>query len=258
MTIDLSAQRVLVTGAGSGIGAGICQLLIDCGASVAVNDMVGQRAQEVAAALADGGGAAFPVAGDISSPEGAAAVVGAAVDALGGLDALVNNAGILRPGALADLPAASWREVLDVNLSGVFYCSQQAFAALADGGGAVVNLSSVVALSPPAGAGAYTAAKAGVFGLTRHQAVEWGPHGIRANAVLPGLIPGTQLTPNGGGPAELHERRGPALPLGRVGTPADVAGVVAFLVSDLARYVTGQGIAVDGGLALGLQALLPS
>lgn len=258
MNIDLSDQRVLVTGAGSGIGAGICQLLVACGAAVAVNDVMGERAQAVASSLAGTGPAAVAVAGDVSSPEGARAVVDRAVDALGGLSGLVNNAGILRPGPLADLPPAAWQEVIDVNLSGVFYCSQHALPALADSAGAVVNLSSVVALSPPAGAGAYTAAKSGVLGLTRHQAVEWGPRGVRSNAVLPGLIPGTRLTANGGGPEELHQRRGAVLPLGRVGQPADVAGVVAFLVSDLARYVTGQGIAVDGGLSLGLQALLPS
>lgn len=262
--LDLSGRRVLVTGAGSGIGAAIAGRLAACGASVAVNDAVAARADETVRALAGSGARVVAAPGDVSSGAGAAAVVDGAVEALGGLDGLANNAGILRPGLLADLDEAAWREVVDVNLTAAFLVAQRALPALSAGGGSlaggasIVNTSSLVALAPPPGAGAYNASKAGLLGLTLHMAVEWGPLGVRANAVLPGLVPGTRLTPTGGGPAELHARRGAVLPLRRVGTPDDVADVVAFFLSDLSRYVTGQWLAVDGGMGLALQTLLPS
>jgi NAD(P)-dependent dehydrogenase (short-subunit alcohol dehydrogenase family) len=257
MKIELSDQLVLVTGAGSGIGAAIAHLIGASGAQVAVNDLVTERAHETAASLRQDGCRATAVPGHVATLSGAVGVIGAAVEALGGLTGLVNNVGVLQPGALVDLSEASWREVMDVNVMSAFLCSQQAFPVLSKAGGSIVNMSSVVALAPPPGAGAYNASKAAVLGLTSHLAMEWGPYGIRANAVLPGLIPGTRLTPNGGGPPELQARRGAALPLQRVGTPEDVAGVVAFLLSDLSRYVTGQSIAVDGGLAMAVQTMLP-
>jgi 3-oxoacyl-[acyl-carrier protein] reductase len=256
--IDLSGRRVLVTGAGSGIGAAIAARVAGLGAAVAVNDAVAERAETVVDLLSVAGARAVSVPGDVSTGAGAASVVDAAVDGLGGLDGLANNAGILRPGMLADLAESSWREVLDVNLTAAFLCAQRALPALAVDGGSIVNTSSLVALAPPPGAGAYNASKAGLLGLTLHMAVEWGPLGVRANAVLPGLVPGTRLTPTGGGPAELHARRAAVLPLRRVGTPEDVADAVTYFLSDLSSYVTGQWLAVDGGMGLALQTLLPT
>jgi len=190
-------------------------------------------------------------------PDRAAAVVAAAIAGLGGLDTLVNNVGIVRGGPLESLSAEDWDLTVRVDVSAAFLCSQQAFPALRASGGVIVNTSSLTAVAPAPGAGAYNAAKAALAALTQHMAVEWGPRGIRVNAVGPGLIPGTRLTPSGGGDEDLRARRGAIVPLRRVGTPEDVAAVVLFLVSDLAAYVTGQFIMVDGGLGLALQTLLP-
>ena len=256
--IDLTGRTSLVTGAGSGIGAAIARMLAGNGATVAVNDLEPDRATEVVEAIEAAGGDALAVPGDASTSAGAAFVVSAAIDALGGIAALVNNVGIVRGGPLETLAPEVWELTLQVDLSSAFFCSQRAFPALRDAGGAIVNTSSLTAVAPAPGAGAYNAAKAGLMALTRHMAVEWGPHGIRVNAVGPGLIPGTRLTPSGGGDEGVRSRRGAIVPLRRTGTPDDVAGVVLFLLSDLARYVTGEFITVDGGLGLALQTLLPS
>lgn len=253
----LDGGRVLVTGGGSGIGEAMCHAMAAAGATVAVNDIMEERAAEVASSVEAAGGKAHPVAGDVSNPEGAKDVVGRAVAQLGGLTGLANNVGVIGGGPTATLDPEVWDRVMRIDLNAALWCSQAAYTPLAESRGAIVNTSSLIAVAPAPGAGAYGAAKAGVVALTQQLAVEWGPAGIRVNALGPGLIPGTRLSPQGADPA-LAERRGKAIPLRRVGRPDDVAAVAVFFLSDSAAYVTGQFLMIDGGLGNALQTLLPS
>ena len=257
MTQVLGGGSVLITGGGSGIGQAMCHAIAAAGASIAVNDIVEDRAVEVCAAVEAQGGTAFPVAGDVSIPDGARDVVERAVARLGSLSGLANNVGVIGGGPTATLDPAIWARVVDIDLNAALWCSQAAYPALVASHGAIVNTSSLIAVAPAPGAGAYGAAKAGLVALTQQLAVEWGPQGIRVNALGPGLIPGTRLSPQGADQA-LVERRAKVIPLRRVGRPEDVAAVAVFFLSPSAAYVTGQFLMIDGGLGNALQTLLPS
>jgi NAD(P)-dependent dehydrogenase (short-subunit alcohol dehydrogenase family) len=256
MTSSLTEGAVLVTGAGSGIGAAIARDAAAAGARVAVNDLDPARAEETCAQVRAAGGHAIAVAGDVASADGARAVVDAAVAQLGGLTALANNVGLVRGGPLDTLSAEDWHFVFRVDLDSALFCSQAAIGALRQSRGCIVNTSSLVAFFPAPGAGAYNAAKAALASLTQQMALEWGPSGVRVNAVAPGLVSGTRFTPNSTDP-ETQAKRQPVVPLRRTGTADDIAPVVVFLMSDAARYVTGQVIKVDGGLGVALQTFIP-
>lgn len=255
--MELTSGTVLVTGAGSGIGQAIALRACAAGAALAVNDIDGDRVGETCDLIASSGGTSVGVVGDISTRSGAKAVVDEAVGALGSLTGLVNNAGIVRGGPLADLEEQPWRETIALDLDAVLWCSQAALPALESSGGAIVNTSSLVAIAPAPGSGAYSAAKAGVVALTQQSAVEWGPLGVRVNAVAPGLIGGTRFSAQSDDP-DLQARRGAAVPLRRTGTADDVAPVVVFLLSSAAAYMTGQLLVVDGGFGTALQTFVPS
>ncbi len=232
----------VVTGAGKGIGAVIARHLVKEGYGVAVWDVDTAAAEAVAAEL---GPSAVATTVDVADE----ASVEAGFAALGEPPALVvNNAGRVRFGPLLTLSREDWQAVVDVNLTGTFLVARAAARRMADaGGGAIVNISSVNGIAAAPNAGAYTSTKAAVIRLTEHMALEWAPHGIRVNAVAPGLILAGMSDPIYADP-EIRELRQSKVPLGTLGTADDVAEAVLFLASDKAGYVTGQTLTVDGGL----------
>ena len=172
-------------------------------------------------------------------------------------DLLVNNAGIVRFGPLAELAIEDWRAVVDVNLTGCFVTARAAARRMmAAGGGAIVNVTSMNGVAPGPNAGAYGATKAAVALLTQQMALEWGPRGVRVNAVAPGLIDAGMSAPIYADPEVRHARES-KVPLGRLGSAEDVARAVLFLGSDEASYVTGQNLLVDGGVTMGIIGQLP-
>lgn len=245
----MGRRTVLVTGGGAGIGEGIAQVLASRGWHVLVNDADEAGAKRVAGAV---GGTALP--GDVRSDP--LALIHMAVEAAGPLHALVNNAGIIRRSQLADTSEADLDLVYAVNLKAMVRLAQAALPHLQASAGALVNISSIAAENPQPGAGFYSMSKAGVSAFTRQAALEWGPLGVRVNAVAPGLIR-TAMAEAVYAVPELHEKRRMMMPLRRIGVPAEIGKVVAFLLSDDASYVSGQVIAVDGGFSQTLITHLP-
>jgi 3-oxoacyl-[acyl-carrier protein] reductase len=246
---ELDGRIALVTGGSRGIGAAICDELAAAGAVVAVNyARNADAAAAVCERIAAAGGIAHAVQGDIGTADGAAALVEHVESEIGPIAALVNNAGITRDDLIMRLSEESWREVIDTNLGGAFFtCRAVTRPMMKRRAGAIVNMSSIVGVRGNAGQTNYAASKAGLLGLTKSLAKELGSRGIRVNAIAPGYI-ATELTdalPEAARDAILS-----ATPLGRLGEPADVARAVRFLVSDAAAFVTGDVLAVDGGLGI--------
>ncbi len=251
----LDGQRAVVTGGGSGIGRATCRAMAAEGAQVAVLDIDADSAKAVAAEFT---GTAFYA--DVTDPEGLRAAVDDAAAAMGGLSIMYNNAGVGSLTPLAEWEPEEWDRLVRVNLTGVYLGFRAAVPHLrAAGGGSIVSTASISGTRPAAGEAPYSAAKAGVAAITASAALEYGPT-IRVNAVSPGMIV-TKLTEPllGFFPAEAarYER---TTPLGRMGQPEDVADVVVFLCSDLARFVTGVNLVVDGGMTLhgsGVDGIFP-
>ncbi len=240
-------RKILVTGASRGLGASIALELGQRGHTIAVHyGRSSAEAEAVAEQIRAHGGQAVLVQGDLSSLEGGKAVAMAAAEALGGLEVLVNNAGITRDGLVMRMKDEDWDAVLDTNLAAPFALIRTAIRGMLTAKwGRIINVSSVVGLMGNPGQANYIAAKAGLIGLTKAVAKEYGGKGITCNAIAPGFIESdmTQKLPEA-----LKTKYLENIPAARFGKPEDVAAVIAFLASDEAGYVNGQTIAVDGGL----------
>ncbi len=247
--IDLSSKSAVVTGGSRGIGRAIAVRLAEQGADVCFSFSRNQvAADETAAAITALGRRALPVQADVTDPAAAEALIKAATGEFGKIDILVNNAGITRDDLIMRMSTEAWREVLETNLFGAFYTLKAVTRPMLKARrGRIVNITSVSGQAGQTGQANYSAAKAGLIGLTKASARELASRGITVNAVAPGFVL-TELTQDL--PQELQTQITDRTPLGRFGTPEDVSAAVCFLASDEAAYITGQVLAVDGGLVM--------
>jgi NAD(P)-dependent dehydrogenase (short-subunit alcohol dehydrogenase family) len=246
---DLSGKTAIVTGGGKGIGRQMAEGLAEAGANIVVCARNAERCEQAAAQLAELGVKTLGLGCDVRDPDQVQAVVARTMADFGGVDVLVNNAGVVWGATAEDMPLEGWQKVVDVNLTGVFLFSQAAGRTMIDGdGGSIVNIASVAGLhgAPPeiANTVVYHATKGGVIAFTRDLAWKWAAHGIRVNAIAPGWFPSDMAN-------FVLEHAGDEIvrrvPLGRFGGPDDLKGPVVFLASEAAAYVTGHTLVVDGG-----------
>lgn len=246
---DFVGRVALVTGAASGIGAAVATRLAAGGADIAVADNDRLGAERTVRMIREAGGHAESIVLDVTDPASVAAAVAATVAAFGALHLAVNSAGVTGPAVpTGEYDPQDWRRVIDVDLSGVFYCLRYEIPALLlAGGGSIVNMSSVLGSNGFPQQVAYTAAKHGVIGLTKSAALEYASQGIRINAVAPGFVE-TPLVTEGLTPLSRRTLIR-AHPIGRLGNATEVAELVAFLLSDHASFITGSYHLIDGGYA---------
>jgi NAD(P)-dependent dehydrogenase (short-subunit alcohol dehydrogenase family) len=246
---ELAGKVAIVTGASAGIGRATAVSLAAEGARVVVADVDVARGEQVVADINDKGGTALFIRCDVTDDESVGALVTKTVERFGGLDVAFNNAGIEgAPAPTAECTPENWHRTLAVNLTGIWSCMRHEIPVmLARGGGSIVNMSSVAGLVGFATIPAYTASKHGVVGLTKTAALEYAEHGIRVNAVCPGVIDTEMVERFTGGQSEAEAAMIATEPVGRMGHPEEIADAVVWLCSDHSSFVTGQAIAVDGG-----------
>jgi NAD(P)-dependent dehydrogenase (short-subunit alcohol dehydrogenase family) len=254
MTGKLDERVAFITGAGSGIGRATAELFASEGAAVAVVDLRADAAEETVAKIAAEGGRALAVAANVAVDAEVAAAVARTVDTWGRLDVLYNNAGVDSRGSVADATEDDWDRCFSVNVKGTFLCSRAAVPHLAaSGGGAIVNQGSVAALVGVPNFAAYCAAKGAVVALTRSMAIDLAPQSVRVNAICPGTVFTPLMEPllraRGDGDLQAGLAKTTAkYPIGRLGTPEEIARVALFLASDDASFVTGSIVTADGGM----------
>ena len=250
--MNLAGKVALITGAGSGIGRATALRLAADGAAVAVMGRRRELLEETAEQVRSRGGEALPLLGDVTADGDAEEALAQVESEFGGVDILFNNAGIAMDGDVLDTTPAAWRETLEINLTGPFLMSRAAVPCLRRrGGGVIINNASTLGLVGLKGAAAYCASKGGLVLLTRAMALDHAAEKIRVNAICPGVVDTGMPRRRGLADADrrqLDEVYGPLHPLGRIGTPAEVAALVAFLVSDDAAFITGVAYPVDGGI----------
>lgn len=253
----LKDKVAVVTGGGRGIGRDIVLAYAREGAHVVVNDIDPATATATAAEAAKLGSKSFGIAADVSASADVARLIDTTIRERGRIDIVVNNAMRIVPGKLENLPEAAWDATMNIGLKGAFMVSQAAARhMIAQRTGCFVNIASVAGLFPYNWAGAYSVVKAGLLMLTKLQAMEWAPYGIRANAITPGYIrtPGTEAMY---ADPEIYEGRRKGVPMGRVGSGEDVTGVAVFLASNDSQYTTGSTVGADGGQAVGYFLSVP-
>jgi len=243
-------ESIFITGAARGIGASIAQTAAAKGYRVGVFDLDGEAAEETAASLPN----AVAFQGSVTESDD----LDRALDDFGDTpDAFVSNAGIVRFGPLIDMSEHDWRSVIDVNLTGCFISTRAAARRMIDnGGGSIVNITSINGVAPGPNAGAYASAKAGAAMMTQQMSIEWGPSGVRVNSVAPGLIDGGMSAPIFAN-EEFRKMRIAKIPARRLGLVEDVSNAVMFLVAPESSYITGHQIVVDGGVVNSIIGNLP-
>ena len=251
--LGLSGRAAVITGAGGGIGKAIALELSVNGVHCNVLDRASELVDATVAEIKASGGSASGYVCDVTDE----AAIYSVATSIESCDILVNAAGLVRPGALADLQTSEWDALLKVNLTGYFLLAR-AFTPhlIASGHGAMIHVASISSTNPQGSSGAYSVSKAGVVIMSKQLAYELGPQGVRSNTVSPGLVR-TPMTEAYYQVGDVAKRRDTAVPIGRVARPEDIADVVTFLASDRARYITGADIVADGGFAQTLMSSVP-
>lgn len=248
----LQGKRAVITGAATGIGRATAQAFAGHGASIVIADINDEDGSRTRSALADGGAEVFYEHCDVSDGASVESLMQSAADHMGGIDIIVNNAGVQRSGAITEFDEAEWDALMAVNPRSCFLGAKYGVPHLREsGGGAIVNVSSIAGLKGGPGMTAYSASKGAIVAFSKALAAELAPEGIRVNSVCPGWIDTPFNQPAidfMGGPEQQKDMVASSVPMGRQGTPDEIAPAIVFLASDGASYLTGQAVVIDGGL----------